>query len=280
MKRFLIKISIFFTCFLACNYIYLAIAKNVDWNFKKSIEARSLIDQEIDVIVLGNSLAMDGINTEIIGKAYNLSIGGASLETSLHQLEYHISSSNQVPRTAILGLGSSIAPKLKKEGLHPILRYLEDPYLNSFYELPLLRFKWMGLVMLKRLISKDHRSAQLVQGQLRLGSVKADRSDYPPSLLDQLDRKKYEDLLQLSAIASVCHDNKIRLIVVEMPGIKARQDAIPIGPHFFDKFELYNLNNKDFCTIFDSDTHWLGGSHLNTEGAEVLTHEMLSLVKL
>ena len=61
-----------------------------------------MIDKQFEIIVIGNSLAMDGINTEMLGKAYNLSIGGATLNTNKRQLEEYLESCQKKPKKVIL----------------------------------------------------------------------------------------------------------------------------------------------------------------------------------
>jgi hypothetical protein len=278
MKRFIAKILLFFFLFLMANVLYLKIVQRYDWNYKKVLEARTLEERNFETIILGNSLAMDGINTEILGNAYNLSIGGATLATSEKQLEDYLRDAKSFPTTVILGMATCIEEDYSKESINPIIRYIESNKYDSFYDLPMIRFKWMSKVLIKRIFSKPHRNATIVQGQLRIARKLEDRSEASENPPTSIDTGYYDNLNRLQSIAQICSTNKIQLLVLEMPGIKKEQNQIAIGPHVMDNFLLYNFNNKPFCEIFDPKEHWLGGSHLNTRGAEVFTKAMKEMI--
>jgi hypothetical protein len=69
-----------------------------------------------------------------------------------------------------------------------------------------------------------------------------------------------------------------------MPGYKETQNLSEIGPHLLNfnngcSANLYNLDSKDFCTIFDSEKDWIGNSHLNEFGATKFTKELINIIK-
>ena len=81
-----------------------------------------------------------------------------------------------------------------------------------------------------------------------------------------------------------CAINILKLIIIEMPGIKSTQNLSEVGPnelHFENgqTATLFNLNSRDFCTIFDSEKDWIGNSHLNEYGAIKFTTEILGIIK-
>lgn len=280
MKKFVAKILLFFLVFIALNLIYLTAVQRFDWNFKKVLEARSLEEKKYETLILGNSLAMDGINTELLGNAYNLSIGGGTLPTNEEQLSQYLQDAQVKPRVVILGMASCINEDYGRESIHPIIKYLDGNKFDSFYDLPMVQFKWMAKVLIKRVISKAHQNAHLVQGQLRINKIVGDQSLYSPAPANTLNRSFYTELGSLMKIAKICSVNDIQLLVCEMPGVKRTQNQIPVGPHQIDNFLFYNFNNETFCKIFDGDRHWLGGSHLNAEGAEVFTKAMINIINI
>jgi hypothetical protein len=278
MKKFVLKILLFFLLFLVLNLIYLFVIQRFDWNFKKVLEARNLENKNYETLILGNSLAMDGINTEMLGNAYNLSIGGATLATNERQLSQYLQDAKVKPRTVILGMARCIDEDYSRQTIHPLIRYLDGNKFDSFYDLPMIQFKWMAKVLIKRLLSEPHRNAEIVEGQLRIGRSMPDRSAYVDNPETLLDTSWYRNLQSISQIAELCKQNDIDLLVFEMPGVKKTQNDIPIGPYQIDEYLLYNFNNKDFCQIFQEDKHWLGGSHLNSAGAEVFTEALKTLI--
>ena len=89
MGGFVIKLIAFFFLFILSNIVYLIFIQNIDWNYSKRLEALNFNSPNYDVLVLGNSLAMDGIDAEELSKngfnAYNLALGGSSLMTNYIQ---------------------------------------------------------------------------------------------------------------------------------------------------------------------------------------------------
>lgn len=283
MKKFLYQVLVFLFCFILMNVAYLLLVRNFDWNFAKHIEALQLSPRNYECLVLGNSLAMDGIDTKYLSdqgmSSYNLSMGGASLNTSKLQLEQYLSKVSKIPKYVLLGLGSCIGENYEKTSIHPLLRTQEAGI--TIYQLPIIKYRWMAKELGKKLVSRDHRTAKLVNGQLRIARTIADTSQLRADRLSVLNRNFYQELSTLNEIARICEEKNIELVVIEMPGFRNTQNDIPIGPYklgITSKYQFYNFNNRIFCELFDSEADWLGGSHLNEKGARKFTEKMSKMV--
>src|SRR5687768_3791462 len=110
MRKFLIKIGYFAIIFIIINFIFLALISLTDWNFKKRIEALRMEKPKFDLIVLGNSLAMDGIDTKLLTEkglnSYNMAIGGANAETNYIMLEEYLDKCETKPQYVIFGVAT------------------------------------------------------------------------------------------------------------------------------------------------------------------------------
>lgn len=251
----------------------------MDWNFVKSIEAIHFKNQAFRCLVLGNSLAMDGIDTELLTEkgisAYNLAIGGASLKANYIQLSEYIKS-NQNPEIVLLGLSSCFDIDINSETINPIIDYSYGLSKYSIRDLPLWKYKWIGKELLKKIVSKDHRTATLKAGQLKFARVVSDKSEYKELVKHTIDSIKYQNATFLLRMDSLCNHHQIKLIILEMPGIKKKQNEIAIESIVYNEandvpVKIFNLNNRQFCTLFNDERDWLGNCHLNVYGAKKLT---------
>lgn len=284
MKRFLIKISIFIILFAAANWIYLKLIQNFDWNFNKVIEIASFENKEFDYMIIGNSLALDGFDMVYLHdngvNAYNTAIAGATIKTNVIQLEEYLKK-NKAPKVIIQGLSSYRNTDFNSEIVHPAVEYTYVKKLRSYKDIPMIKFKWMADELLKKLVSKDHREAKILYGQLRTNKTVEDKTEYSKIMNLDIDLARYESSKYLAKIDSICLERKIKLINLEMPAQKEAQNNIAIGPINYNNKDgqackFYNYNNVEFCKIFDSKTDWLGDSHLNLSGSQKFTKQLFN----
>ena len=250
-----------------------------DWNFSKRIEALELQKPVYKNIVIGNSLSMDGIDSQMLSSdssgTYNLSIGGASLKTNYIQLQEYISIALKKPERIILAVGSYRDNFFSDMSIQPIVEFTMTDYTYKFEDLPMIKFKWIFTELLKKMISAEHRSAKRVQGQLRIRRTVADNTliNIP---INNIPFSKYQNSIYIKQIAELCNRNKIELIIIEMPGFRYTRNNQTVGPYEINynqnvKVDLYNFNGPDIDSILDPKVDWLGGSHLNKYGAEKFT---------
>ncbi|MGW9686016.1 hypothetical protein [Flagellimonas sp. 2504JD1-5] len=275
MRKFIFKISLFLFSFLLINILYLVIIQNLDWNFYKRVESLNLNKPTYENIILGNSLAMDGIDCRLFSNnpdnTYNLAIGGASLNTNYIQLLEYLEIAQTSPKRVVLGIGSYRENSFKKNKIHPMVEFTKPGYNYKLTDLPVLKFKWIFKELIKKIISADHRNAELVQGQLRISRTVPDKTQNKV-IIGNVPFAKYQNSNLIKQIAQLCNQNKIEFILVEMPGFRKTRNNNSIGPYEMDyqldkKVKLYNFNGSDIDTVLNPNEDWLGGSHLNKQGA-------------
>lgn len=282
--------------FVASNFVYLFVIQKTDWNYRKRIEALTLNSPKNDVLVIGNSLAMDGIDTEFLSlngyPSYNLSMGGATLKSNILQLEEYLSMYAYKPKYVVLGLGSYFN-YFTKEEINPIVEFTHKESKRNLKDIPMVKFRWLFKKSLNMLVSKTHRDASLHYGQLRFKKQVYDKTKYDETKYDEtkydgtklvsaesfpIDAYKSAPLIQ--EIIDLCSSKGITLIMVEMPGFKQTRHKKSFDYLVLDEANnngiLLDYNNFKDCEMIDDQKDWVGNSHLNMYGAKKVTKRLLA----
>jgi hypothetical protein len=283
MKAFLSKIVLVTIIFVLTNYLYLEILKQTDWSLYKVNKIHKFEDKDFDYLFLGARLTLDGIDAKYLTdkgiNSYNFGTQGTSIRSSYIQLNHYLKN-NKKPEVVILGIGSLSKSYKDYNNEYTIsLPYQHFYFENklSYENLPLVKFRGAAIENLKQIVSKEHREAEFVNGQLKIKKKVPDNTEYKQELDSEIHVSDYSGASHLFKIDSVCKKNDIKFLVLEMPGFKKTQNLIPVGPHKLwdethDTIVLYNLNNKDLVSkLINSKNDWLGNSHLNQYGAKKLT---------
>lgn len=289
MKNF-IKKSVLFTFlfaifFVLVNVIYILVIAHTDFDFRKRLESLRFKNPNFELLALGASTTLDGIDTEYLTLAkmnsYNLALGGSTVKTNFIQLNEYLAKYSKRPQYVLLGLNSIMVKSYDDELIQPIVEVTMEDHKYSINDIPILKFKWLGFEVVKKIVSKNHRQAIMSLGQVKFQKTIPDKTNYKESYLNV---KEFESSFWIGEIAKLCAQNGIEFMIIEMPGYRATQNFSNVGPYelsFTNGFsaKLYNLESKDFCTIFNSDTDWIGNSHLNEFGALKLTKELIKIIK-
>jgi len=278
---FVLFFAVFFTL---TNLCYLGIIAYTDVNFKKVRQSLKFDNPNFELLVLGTSFAQYGIDTEFITskgiKSFNLAIEGASFETSYYQLNEYLSRYSKRPFYVIL-LFNTARELLMDEPFHPIIDFTMKDYHFSLKDAPIIKFKWLGTELIKKILSSKHRKARLSYGQVKFTKSTPDNTDFNDLTLNL---KEIETVHWIGEIAKLCGQNGIEIIIVGMPGFKETQNRSEIGPYrlYFNNgcsAPFYNFSSKDFCVIFDKNKDWIGNSHLNEFGANKFTQQLIRIIK-
>ena len=283
MKTFLYKIVLITIVFALTNFLYIEVLKKTDWSLSKVYKILHFEDKDFDYLFLGASLTLDGIDAQYLTNkgidSYNFGTQGTSIRSSYIQLNHYLKN-NKKPEVVLLGVGSlskSYKDYNNEFTISVPYQYFYFDNKLSFENLPMVKFRGLAIENLKQVVSKEHREAEFVRGQLRIKKKVPDNTKYKQKLDRTIHVSDYEGASHLFKIDSVCKKNDIKILVLEMPGFKKTQNLIPVGPHKLwdethDTIVLYNLNNKDLVSkLINSKNDWLGNSHLNQYGAKKLT---------
>jgi hypothetical protein len=285
MKQFFRKLFWFLGIIVVLNVLYLLLLLSFSPGFKKIHEVSKFENKSFDVIVLGNSMALDGIDAEYLTKnglsTYNLSVAGDHVSTSLFLLEDYIKK-NKKPKMVVVGLSSAIG----KSYLNPVpftnpeVEFFYHPnFISNLTNPPMLNFQWLAVDLLKIVLSKDHREATMVLGQWKTKKVIPDGSVFKNTNSKSID---YRDPYLLKIIA-LCQKQGIKPIIIELPGSNGNQNDLPLK--YIVKLknganqEVYNLNNNGVASnILNPATDWLAQDHLNQNGGTKITTYLLDQV--
>lgn len=273
----ILKFILFFIAFFSLiNLIYLLIIVNTDWDFRKRMESLKFELPEFNLLVLGASTTLDGIDTQHLTgrgiKSYNLALGGSTTKTNYYQLKEYIDRYATKPEYIIYGINNGMGAPLDDPSIHPIVEFTMENRDLSLEDMPIMKFKWLGIEFLKKVISVKHRKADVVLGQLKFEKVIPDETEYKENTVDKSDM---QSSYWLCKIAKLCENSSIKFIIIEMPGYRETQNMDAGGPISIKLVDgslvsYYNFNSREFCQSF-SYTDWIGNSHLNRFGAEKLS---------
>lgn len=293
MTKFIKFFLVLFGAYVLANLLYLLALPQIDWEFKKTKEAYKFKNQQLKLLVFGNSTAMDAVNTEILsrkfGTSYNFAVGGASLQTNFVQLTEYLKK-NKNPEKVLLFLSSAHTNYTKANEVNPIIDYY---YSNAFHfsglnDIPLFKFRWLFVENIKKLLSPAHRSAQIVNGQLQIQRIIPDNSSGRSDTLLCYDDKFYQSTgyAYLWKMVALCNSKGIQVTAFELPCWKDVQnncadlDLKKIMDTKELQLHIHNLNNFNLCdTLLNPGRDWLSMNHLNYFGSIKVTDEVVRILE-
>jgi hypothetical protein len=288
MKKFagrLFVFGLFFVLFfILINFFYLVIIAFTDWDFIKRLEFLKFDNPDFELLVFGNSFSEYGIDTELLNsqgiKSYNMALVGSSHQTSYIQLNEYLAKCSKRPQYVLLCI-NSFEYTFNNAGIQPIVEFTMKDHVYGVNDIPVSKFRWLGLEFLKKIVNSKYRKVKINYGQIKYPFVTSDNSDFKELYLNT---QKIESSHWIGEIAKFCNQNGLELIIAEMPGMKETQNLSEIGPyilHFNNGFSavLYNFGSRDFCKFIDARKDWGGMSHFNQFGAAKFTKELIPVIR-
>ena len=185
------------------------------------------------------------------------------------------------PKYVLLAINSYL-DRFDQEGIQPVVEFTMSGHKYGMKDVPISKFNWAGMELLKKLIRPGYRKMQVSYGQKKSTTKTPDYSEYQELFLD---KEKYESAIWLGEIADICGRNGIEFIMIEIPGVNETQNLSEIGPYtlsFANGYcgELYNFNSQDFCKFIDVKNDWSGMSHFNKFGANNFTRALMQVIPM
>ncbi len=278
MKKFIQRCLAALAIVIIINAIALVVLLYLSPSFKKVNESSGFKNKNYELLVFGNSLAMDGVDTEYLTKrgfnSYNFAIGGCHISSCVIQLDHYLKN-NKKPKAILLVLSSATGRSFlnKVTFVNPEIEFFFHPtFENSVLNPPAVKFRWLFAELIKIIVSKDHRHSTVVQGQWRSPKVIPDVSVYKNTSNTIFN---YKDPY-LSQLVERCDREGIKVIVTEYPAANDLRNRFPyvyeVNTLNGRKMKVYNLNNYDVSSEFiDSEKDWLAPNHMNKNGAVKIT---------
>lgn len=287
MGKVIRKIGLFVLYFgifsIIVNLIFLVVIATTDWDFVKRRQSLNFDNPDYDLLVLGASLAEYAIDTELLTsagiKSFNLSLVGSSVKTGYVQLEEYLKRYANKPDLVILGVNSYLED-FYGDGIQPVVEFTMKGHNYGFKDIPITKFNWAGMELLKKAILSEYRKTTVTYGHKKSLRTISDGSDFKNQ---QLDLNEFKSSLWINKLAFLCNQQGVRFIILNLPGVKETQNVSTTGPYYINYKDgssaiLYNLNSQEFTTFINSDKDWAGLSHFNKVGAKRFTEAMSGIL--
>ena len=267
------------------NAIFLALIAKTDWDYVKRLESLRWEDPRYELLIMGSSLAEYGIDSELISskgiESFNLAVVGSSIKTNYVQLEEYLTSYPHKPQNVILAMNAYLE-EFNQEGIQPVIEFTMKGHRYGKKDVPISKFNWAGMELLKKLMKPHYRKMEVAQGQKRNNTSEYDHSEFQELYLN-ID--KYESAKWMGEIARLCDEYGVTFIAVEIPGVKETQNLSEVGPYLLQfgnghSAYLYNFNEQDLCTALQIEEDVCGLSHLNRHGARIFTEALVDWIPL
>lgn len=266
------------------------IAESIPNSYVYKREYMQAHGSEIMTLILGSSNAYDGLNPSELPAAFNLANSSQTIEEDARLLEKYIDGMDSL-RTVILGLGYHSLGEAQETHRRTYYTIYMDLYprwpisKNSFevFNLELLTKK-----IIKYAVSRDVTRCDSL-GQ-RLGHTReaAENGDEfwnkdVESLVanDRVRGLEDEGISGLDEMAEMCRERGVKLIVVQMPVMKAYKEALPKEQVMMQDSVLRALGGKtvyiDASEWDIPEDGWYNATHLTREASAEFTKKLMAV---
>lgn len=273
-------------------------ALHLDANVAKVQELAAMEGAAHDVLAIGDSTTLEGVDAEAMTaglglSAYNLATGGQSFLTSELVLERHLRK-NPAPRIVLFGVyvnrardGAPIQPDLYMSLPEDLRRRYRERYADHsgdglprsydvFNRLPAYRYRGTIDRALKAALVGADRIPSLVRGQARMADSRA--AELGPSHDIHFDGQAVVSFLDL------CEEKGLRVAMFEPPNhagysalSEGRAEALALLESLAaERSGVTWRSFNDGGSLEYATEEWVGLNHLNVRGARRFTDEQLT----
>ena len=122
MKKYLQKSALAFLLLVVINVVAFFVLTAFNPVIKKVRESSNFKNKQYELLVFGNSMALDGFDCDYLSQkgidSYNFATGGSHMSSSLTQLKEYLKF-NQKPKIIIIGLPSATGQSLLNKVPYP-----------------------------------------------------------------------------------------------------------------------------------------------------------------
>ena len=292
MKQFILKgiacLALVAVIDLAIGYTHGKIFENLpDKTSMVSTIYYSLFKKSADVLILGSSTANHHYNSKMMEDSLGMSVYNSGLDgRDLIYFDVVLQSAikRQKPKYVILDIGDV---HLNGNWINRIgdtkLYYGKNDAVTHYYD---EETDWQQHL---KLVSSTYRYNKTLSYLIRVGLDKPNTlNGYAPltgirSAFERTETKDFKadatELMHLNHIVSLCKENGIKLFLVQSP---QSNDNVTFDEWIKEYASANNviliqenLNNY----YYDKTSLFYDGSHLNSEGAEVLSNRVCQIIK-
>lgn len=271
-----------------------------DYSEPKLAEALSFRDQKFDIVYLGDSLTLEGVNAHAVDqelgtRSYNLALGGSSILESEMQLR-HFLANNPKPRLVALGLyvnqpnrPASVRPTmyfalspeertLYRRKLQELDGAKTDRSFYVFNMIPAYRYRNTIDLLMKAALSSQQQRPVFVQGQAQAFFSRQ------PHLSGA--HNSVFSLPELRSFVAFCRTQDLPLLLFEPPNtdgfsaLTRNRTALlaAIGQLATNQPDVWFVSYGDTGNQYQS-ANWLNLNHLNVAGSEQFSAALVASLR-
>jgi hypothetical protein len=175
---------------------------------------------------------------------------------------------------------NSVLEHFNQEDIQPVIEFTMKGHRYTFKDIPISKFNWQLMELLKKALRKSYRATYVSDGQKRSPMKGTDNTVHQEI---SLDIDQFKSAKWVGEVAKTCDEHGIQFFMIEIAAINETQNITEVGPFKIQHengltIDLYNLNSQEFCEFIDPKNDWIGMSHFNEFGAAKFTSELLDLI--
>lgn len=293
--RILAFVALLSLTLVVCGEVLERVMRKLDTNLTKVEEMMAFEDRSFDVLYIGDSTTLEGVNPAVIDAAlgtesYNLATGGQSLLESEMVLRHYLAS-NEKPRVLMLGVYVNIseyaswmnpAIYLQLSGEHRALyaakiEEQQDEALDRSYPIfnrvKAYRNRRAVEHMIKYAIQGEKRLPRYHQGHLAL-ELSSEPDLGPEHSVADIDRA-------LASFLGLCEDEGIEVLLFEPPNhpgyselSHGRAEKVAQVEQLAAGRRFRSFNDRG--SLDYAKEEWVNLNHLNARGARRFSEEQLA----
>lgn len=292
MKRFLRDIALFVLPLLIIAVAMEFVAESIPNSYTYKRDYIEHHGAQIQTLILGSSNAYDGLNPNVLPKAFNLANSSQTLEDDYRLLAKYIDSMDSL-QTVILGLGYHSLGVTKEEHRRTYYTIYMDLYPRwpiSKYSFEVCNPEMLIKKIIKYAVSRDVTRCDSL-GQ-RVGHTKEAAESGEEWWNKDVDALVANDRLEigncrleieentryLCAIVELCNTHNVQPVIVLMPVMEEYKKMLPVEQVDLYNEVLHELDSEAVCIDASEWTipanGWYNATHLTKETSEEFTMKL------
>lgn len=300
MKNFIVKILIFSIVFFAFDKLFILLRNRapeleVDRRLEVLLEGK----MDADLLIFGSSVGARGIIASAISKelnikAYNLSYPGSNIDFHEYLLTQLLENGNKKPKTILLTvdepseliLNGSINFRLER--LYPLIKYakVREELIAREEKSKLLSSLFVLYQFNKSHLDLRKRNFTAHDSMMHCGSMPSNyvTANFPNTYGLKSDSYKKENestllLKKFNSFVQLCHNNKIKLVLVFPPKFKTRNILFEERMIALTRNKAIYLIYNDQNPAYQNKSYYVDASHLKANGARLFSHDVALFLK-
>ena len=293
MRKFLRQIFLYALPILVVAIVLEIVAEAIPNSYTYKRQYMEQHGGEVKTLILGSSNAYDGLNPNVLPKAFNLANSSQTLEDDYRLLAKYIDFMDSL-QTVIIGLGYHSLGTTKEEHRRTYYTIYMDLYPRwplSKYSFEVFNPQLLLKKIIKYTVSRDVTRCDSL-GQ-RVGHTKEAAESgaewWNKDVLSLVENDRMvsgkwsmvieENTRYLKTIVDLCNTHNVKPVIVQMPVMREYKKRLPAEQVALMNDVLLSLDSSAIC-IDASEWEipadgWYNATHLTKEASEEFTRKIL-----